>query len=394
MRKFALLFLFLAMVGVGISQDKSLVIRGRINFIDTGVVYIQSIGRNGNLYGSCIRLDSAKVVNGKFELANPNRDDLPHAYYLSYESDALSGETGMLVVERKDKFISIDAKDRYTSPRILNSKFQEELVTDYGGYYKEIFASSRLLDSSYTSNLKKYGRKIPLDIKVELEKMEFELVKRSDSLFVRYARSHKKSFVLLWKLIERYSNNGYKPEYEGIAESLSPELRQTYIYKYFLNDLKKSAPLSDNRPFPRLNLFDLNKTPFVLDLSGEREKLTLVVFWYTNCGPCLAEIPSLRDALKKYSIDDFEIVGISTDKKDRFQFITTTINTRGITWPILWDPNGVVAGKYNVLTYPTNILVNESGQIIGRDFGIAQLERLLEERRVKRSYFDLHNEPK
>ena len=60
----------------------------------------------------------------------------------------------------------------------------------------------------------------------------------------------------------------------------------------------------------------------MVSLSNLRGKVILINFWATWCGPCIMEIPDFNELYKKYSEDDFEILGISISdsKKQLIKF--------------------------------------------------------------------------
>ena len=50
-----------------------------------------------------------------------------------------------------------------------------------------------------------------------------------------------------------------------------------------------------------------------VDLSQMKGKVVLVDFWATWCGPCVGEIPHVKEAYEKLHPKGFEVVGISFD---------------------------------------------------------------------------------
>ncbi len=52
-----------------------------------------------------------------------------------------------------------------------------------------------------------------------------------------------------------------------------------------------------------------------VDLSKMKGKVVLVDFWATWCGPCVKELPHIKEVYKKLHGKGFEIVGISFDKE-------------------------------------------------------------------------------
>ena len=64
-------------------------------------------------------------------------------------------------------------------------------------------------------------------------------------------------------------------------------------------------------PVFNLPLIDSDKTISQKTLKG---KYYLLQFWATWCGPCLAEMPEIREYYKKYKSNNFTIVSISLDQ--------------------------------------------------------------------------------
>ena len=68
-----------------------------------------------------------------------------------------------------------------------------------------------------------------------------------------------------------------------------------------------------------------------IDLSKMNDKVVLVDFWATWCGPCVAEMPTVIAAYEKYHDKGFEVIGISLDQdRDALDKFT---KERGMTWP-------------------------------------------------------------
>ena len=50
-----------------------------------------------------------------------------------------------------------------------------------------------------------------------------------------------------------------------------------------------------------------------IDLAAMSDKVVLVDFWATWCGPCVAEMPHVISTYEKYKDAGFAVVGISLD---------------------------------------------------------------------------------
>ena len=50
-----------------------------------------------------------------------------------------------------------------------------------------------------------------------------------------------------------------------------------------------------------------------LSLEKYRGNVILLDFWAVWCGPCIAEMPNVKQVYEKYKDDNFQIIGISLD---------------------------------------------------------------------------------
>jgi thiol-disulfide isomerase/thioredoxin len=114
--------------------------------------------------------------------------------------------------------------------------------------------------------------------------------------------------------------------------------------------------------------------------AAYRGKVLLIDFWATWCGPCVAEMPNVKNVYAKYHGKGFEIVGISLDqsrdKLDRY------IASQGIAWPQYFDGkwwNNDVAVSYGIKSIPATFLIDKKGKIRYKSLRGKQLEAAVEE---------------
>ena len=100
-------------------------------------------------------------------------------------------------------------------------------------------------------------------------------------------------------------------------------------------------------------------------------------FWATWCGPCLQEMPNLKELYKKTDRDKFEIVGIVGDSSN--DQIKKIIEKDSIIWPqVLTTDSNKIKEDYGIQGYPTTILIDPEGIVIAKSLrGKELVEKIL-----------------
>ena len=108
---------------------------------------------------------------------------------------------------------------------------------------------------------------------------------------------------------------------------------------------------------------DLNGKP--VSLADYRGKLVLLDFWATWCGPCITELPNIKEVYEKYYDKGFEIIGISLDTDEAA--LRTFIKENRLPWRQVFDGAGretSLAQQYGVSSIPAQFLIDREGTVI------------------------------
>lgn len=109
-------------------------------------------------------------------------------------------------------------------------------------------------------------------------------------------------------------------------------------------------------------------------------EVLLIEFWASWCGPCRAEVPTLKSALEAYGDRGFDIFAFSLDD-DREDWVEAS-EEDGITWINTSDLGAYdspVPGLFGVLAIPMNVLVDSDGVILAKYIRGEDLLEKLEE---------------
>jgi len=104
-----------------------------------------------------------------------------------------------------------------------------------------------------------------------------------------------------------------------------------------------------------------------LSLAGLKGKIVLLDFWTYGCINCLHVIPDLEKLEKKYA-NQLVIIGVHSGKYENEKDtdnIRRVIVRYGIAHPVYNDADFAVWRAYNVNAWPTRVLIDPAGYIVG-----------------------------
>ncbi len=149
-------------------------------------------------------------------------------------------------------------------------------------------------------------------------------------------------------------------------------------YQQQVNEVRAGL-LAPGVPAPDFTLARYGGGEMSLAQRFQRNKLTLLTFWFYNCASCLDELPYLNELHQKLDGKGFEVIGMNYNDPPRL--IDKLYDENGYSMPVaMIDPkNGPdVPGAYKVVMYPTNYLVDSRGQVVKGWLGPPEdLEQLL-----------------
>ena len=112
-----------------------------------------------------------------------------------------------------------------------------------------------------------------------------------------------------------------------------------------------------------------------------KNKVTMIDFWASWCGPCRAFNPELVNIYKQYHRKGLEILAVSLDR-DKDSWLKA-IKDDNLTWKHVSDLglwNNQVAQTYRIRYIPQNVFVDKDGKIIAKQLSSKdEIVKLLEE---------------
>lgn len=168
-----------------------------------------------------------------------------------------------------------------------------------------------------------------------------------------------------------------------MLDAVKPNLRETDIWKKLDEHNVKAlatAPGKKYIEFSQTDQFDnVISSKDVMATPGV--KYVLIDFWASWCGPCMGEVPYLKETYSKYFDKGFQILGVSLDRsRDAW---LNAIKVNDMNWIHVSDVKywqNEVALLYGINSIPANFLVEAStGKIIATNLRGKALESKISE---------------
>ncbi len=152
-----------------------------------------------------------------------------------------------------------------------------------------------------------------------------------------------------------------------LIKELPAEMRQRPAIQQFEQMIAAAAKTGEGANISDFSQPAPNGSQLSIMSIISNNKITIIDFWASWCGPCRQDIPFVIKLYNVYKDKGLGIVGISLDEdKDSWLMATKQLN---IPWPQMSDLKGwdnAAAREFNITSIPHTIIVNQQGKILRR----------------------------
>lgn len=160
-------------------------------------------------------------------------------------------------------------------------------------------------------------------------------------------------------------------------------VRRSRLVTGMLKKAEAQLATEVGRPYIDIVLPDTEGNELALSsvVGNPDNKYVLLDFWATWCGPCMGEVPHLKEAYAKYHDKGFEIYGVSCDRSEDEWL--NGIREHDMNWLHVIQPRDGemdALGAYGVTLIPSNFLIERAtGKIVATNLRGEALGRKIAE---------------
>ena len=152
-----------------------------------------------------------------------------------------------------------------------------------------------------------------------------------------------------------------------LIEQLPEEMRSRPAIKKLQEQIDKANKTSVGNIIPNFSQPAPDGTTVDIMTEVGKNKVTIIDFWASWCGPCRQEMPFMLDLYHQYKDQGLGIVGVSLDSNtDAWQQAIAALK---LEWPQMSDLKGwenAAAQLFNIQSIPHTIVVDQQGKILQR----------------------------
>lgn len=350
------------------AQEGKFTVSGKIDGLESKTIRIYTKDKSGNR-----GVDSVKVTDGYFNYNGKIEGMDLISFYPPNESVMKRVDRGFYPAKSSMfQFIVFPGANVKLSGKITDFvdayPSGDPANNDLGSLNKSIYP---LMNESVNLAVK-LGKKLITDSSAikkaneQIEKLDNEVV----NIKTAFISNHPSSPAAAWLLGDMMVRSQVTNE-EATALYQKMNQQKLKTNPFYIEVVKRVEGLKATtigKPAPTINsMHTYDKKRF--DLAALKGKYVVIDFWGTWCGPCVSGMPKMKAYLDKYKTK-MEIVGVANESDNGSKWRDFLDKNKDYHWHQVLNRNDDdYVLKYSVAGFPTKIIVDPQGNIVGRYVG-------------------------
>ena len=318
--------------------------------------------------------DTVAVVNNKAVFSG-SIEDFEEFYLMGVIEGSVPKLITDIYLENANYTVNVKHnKDRYDADILSNGAVQTQ-IDSLKKLTKAVYANidmDALMQEYSTADKAKQD---------SLGYILFQLSEKAEKIRDEFFENNPLSPVALIDAASDIRYMGLEPAREAVNKFAAvPEYASNKLLKKMQQELEKKEALAPGKQAPDFTLNNPEGNPVKFSDVYPKNKVTMIDFWASWCGPCRQFNPTLTKIYDKYKKKGFGIIGVSLDKDhDKW---TKAIKADKLNWLHVsdlayWDSQ---AGRlYNISSIPQSYFVDAEGKILLASPSEEQIESFLAE---------------
>ena len=297
-----------------------------------------------------VTIDSAVIVNEAASMSAPT-DDPQILYALK-----VKGMRGSIPFFADNQDVTIIGD--INNPRDLEitaSKTQAE----YDAYEKTLSEIEDQISELYAAMQQAFAANDSIKID-SLNTVGTALMEQQDNYRDEYIKTHPDNFLAHY-ILDQNKQDYPLDQLKELASAFTTES----IYRDHLNDyVAKQERLEVGQPFIDFTLQTKDGENVTLSEKIAQNKLTLVDFWASWCGPCRKENPVVKAAYEQFHELGFDVIGVSVDQDEAAWL--KAVEDDQLPWTQVRDSENKASESYMIYYIPSNFLFDQDGNMVAK----------------------------
>ena len=298
--------------------------------------------------------DTVVLVNGKCTIKGET--NTPTVYTLSFKGEKRA--FARMFLENTNMSVTFDAAT--PAEAVVEGGQIQSMISQMEAKNKELKEVYKL------DSLSKAYRNATDEEKEQImaifEKVENEV----NAIEKAYMEANPVSPYGLYKLGQDISGMPYTELEAALAAyDTIPAYAENVMLKEYKEVAALVKSLQPGNQAPDFVQNDPNGKPVKFSDIYSKNKITMVDFWASWCGPCIRETATLKDIYKKWNGKGLDILGVAV--WDKPEDTLEAIKQHNLPWNCIINGQEIPTNLYGILGIPCILVIDPEGTIVARN---------------------------